>query len=78
MFLNKATWLYQNATVLYIFPFFLLTCKWNLICDRAFLGATIQSCFFAGMLVGSIVTGMMSDAWGRKKCIFICNAIMVN
>ncbi|CAH3139934.1 unnamed protein product [Pocillopora meandrina] len=51
--------------------------EWNLICDRAFLGATIQSCFFAGMLVGSLVTGMISDAWGRKKCIFICNAIML-
>lgn len=53
------------------------TSEWNLICDRAFLGATIQSCFFAGMLVGSFVTGIISDAWGRKKCIFACNAVMI-
>ncbi|KAL9982534.1 hypothetical protein ACROYT_G004588 [Oculina patagonica] len=58
-------------------PFHSTVSEWNLICDRAFLGATIQSSFFAGMLVGSIVTGIMSDAWGRKKCMFICNAIML-
>ncbi|KAL9982535.1 hypothetical protein ACROYT_G004589 [Oculina patagonica] len=63
----------------YVFdgPFHSTVSEWHLICDRAFLGATIQSCFFAGMLVGSIVTGILSDAWGRKKCIFICNAIML-
>jgi len=58
-------------------PFHSIVSEWNLICDRAFLGATIQSCYFVGMLVGSIVTGILSDAWGRKKCIFICNAIML-
>ena len=52
--------------------------QWNLICDRAFLGATIQSCFFVGMLVGSLSTGIFSDAWGRKKCIFVSNAVMVS
>jgi len=52
--------------------------KWNLICDRDYLGATLQSVYFAGMLVGSFVTGMISDAWGRKKCIFISNAVMVS
>ena len=65
--------------------FFIFSChlifnfyfQWNLICDRKFLGATIQSCFFVGMLIGSLVTGMFSDAWGRKKCIFVSNAIMV-
>ena len=68
--------LFQSIVSFFLFFFFCL--KWNLICDRAFLGATIQSCYFAGMLIGSIVTGMISDAWGRKKCIFICNAIMVS
>lgn len=58
-------------------PFHSTVTEWNLLCDRAFLGATIQSCYFAGMLIGSFVTGMISDAWGRKKCIFVCNAIML-
>jgi len=63
----------------YVFdgPFQSTISEWNLICDRAFLGATIQSCYFAGMLIGSFVTGMISDAWGRKKCIFVCNAVML-
>ncbi|KAJ7388477.1 hypothetical protein OS493_037387 [Desmophyllum pertusum] len=51
--------------------------EWDLICDRGFLGATIQSCFFAGMLIGSFATGMISDAWGRKKCIFVTNALFI-
>ncbi|KAK3736529.1 hypothetical protein QZH41_015145 [Actinostola sp. cb2023] len=63
----------------YVFdgPFTSAVSEWNLICDRAYLGATVQSCYFAGMLIGSFTTGMMSDAWGRKNCIFFCNAIMV-
>ncbi|XP_078357827.1 organic cation transporter protein-like [Oculina patagonica] len=58
-------------------PFHSTVSEWNLICDRAYLGATLQSVYFAGMLVGSFVTGMISDAWGRKKCIFVSNAVMV-
>lgn len=58
-------------------PYHSTVSEWNLICDRAFLGATIQSCFFVGMLVGSFVTGIFSDAWGRKKCIFVSNAVML-
>lgn len=50
----------------------------NLICDHGYLGATLQSVYFAGMLVGSFVTGMISDAWGRKKCIFVSNTVMVS
>ncbi|XP_028514055.1 organic cation transporter-like protein [Exaiptasia diaphana] len=63
----------------YVFdgPFTSTVSEWKLICDRAYLGATINSCFFAGMLIGSFVTGMLSDAWGRQKCLFFCNAIMV-
>ncbi|XP_048582229.1 organic cation transporter protein isoform X2 [Nematostella vectensis] len=45
--------------------------EWKLICDRGYLGATLQSCFFVGMLIGSLVCGVISDAWGRKKCLFI-------
>lgn len=52
--------------------------KWNLICDRGFLGAALQSVFFAGMLIGSFSTGIISDAWGRKKCIFASMAVMVS
>jgi len=58
-------------------PFQSTVSEWNLICDRGFLGATVQSVFFAGMLIGSFSTGIISDAWGRKKCIFASMAIMI-
>ncbi|XP_020914741.1 organic cation transporter protein isoform X2 [Exaiptasia diaphana] len=63
----------------YVFdgPFDSVVSEWKLICDRAYLGATIQACFFGGMCVGSFLTGMLSDAWGRKNCIFFCNAILL-
>ncbi|KAK3733265.1 hypothetical protein QZH41_011113, partial [Actinostola sp. cb2023] len=51
--------------------------EWNLICDRAHIQATIQSCFFAGMLVGSIVGGVVSDAFGRRTCMFFSCGLMV-
>ncbi|KAK3753624.1 hypothetical protein QZH41_014731 [Actinostola sp. cb2023] len=64
----------------YVFdgPFDSTVSEWNLICDRAYLGATIQSCYFIGMLFGSFITGMISDAWGRKKCIFLSTIIMLS
>ncbi|EDO41936.1 predicted protein [Nematostella vectensis] len=50
--------------------------EWNLICDRAYLGATLQSCYFVGMLIGSLVGGVLSDLFGRKKCIFFFSAFL--
>ncbi|KXJ23440.1 Organic cation transporter protein [Exaiptasia diaphana] len=44
--------------------------EWNLICDRSYLAAIIQALFFVGMLVGSFVSGMLSDAYGRKTVSF--------
>ncbi|EDO40414.1 predicted protein [Nematostella vectensis] len=50
--------------------------KWNLICDRGYIGASLQAVFFAGMMIGSVISGMMADAWGRKPCIFACTTLM--
>ncbi|EDO31074.1 predicted protein, partial [Nematostella vectensis] len=49
---------------------------WNLICDGAALGATVQSCLFAGMLVSCLFAGYLSDMFGRKKCMFTSVGIM--
>ncbi|EDO40054.1 predicted protein, partial [Nematostella vectensis] len=57
-------------------PFTSTVSEWNLICDRAPLGATIQSCFFGGMLFACLLTGPLSDTFGRKKVIFCCYGIM--
>ncbi|EDO47492.1 predicted protein, partial [Nematostella vectensis] len=50
---------------------------WNLICDRSYLRALVQSMFFAGMLVGSFVSGPVSDIYGRKCCSFVFTATLI-
>ncbi|EDO33656.1 predicted protein, partial [Nematostella vectensis] len=50
--------------------------QWNLICDNAHKGAAVQSCFFAGMLIGSLVGGWASDRFGRRLCLLLGSAIM--
>ena len=48
------------------------------MCNRAYLNAVIQSSMFVGMMVGAFISGMLSDAFGRKTCIFVFNGIMVS
>ncbi|KAK3750270.1 hypothetical protein QZH41_008119, partial [Actinostola sp. cb2023] len=50
---------------------------WNLLCDRAYIGAAIQSSYFAGMLIGSIVSGWIADRFGRKPSIFVSVGFIV-
>ncbi|XP_038050999.1 organic cation transporter protein-like [Patiria miniata] len=38
----------------------------DLVCDRKILAETAQSIFLAGMLVGAVVFGHLSDVFGRK------------
>ncbi|XP_031561203.1 organic cation transporter protein-like [Actinia tenebrosa] len=57
-------------------PFTSAVSEWNLICDRAHIGATVQSCFFIGMLLGSIPGGWLSDTFGRRICIIVGLSMM--
>ncbi|XP_032229103.1 organic cation transporter protein [Nematostella vectensis] len=57
-------------------PFTSAVSEWNLICDNAHKGAAVQSCFFAGMLIGSLVGGWASDRFGRRLCLLVGSAIM--
>ncbi|XP_001622468.2 organic cation transporter protein [Nematostella vectensis] len=68
----------ENCTS-YVFdgPYHSTVSEWRLICDKAYLGATLQSVYFIGMLFGSFLTGMVSDAWGRKNCLFLFTGIML-
>lgn len=46
--------------------------EWSLVCDRRYLSALINTMYFAGFTVGSLVTGVISDYWGRRKLILTC------
>lgn len=50
--------------------------EYNLICDRAFIGANVQAVFGAGMLLGSFIFGAVSDNFGRRSCMLLCSVLM--
>ncbi|PFX17295.1 Solute carrier family 22 member 21 [Stylophora pistillata] len=62
----------------YVFdgPFTSSVSEWNLICDKAYVGANVQAVFSAGMLIGSLLFGATSDFFGRRFCIYICAALL--
>ncbi|XP_077295924.1 organic cation transporter protein isoform X2 [Arctopsyche grandis] len=41
--------------------------EWNLVCDRASLNTLAETLFLAGIGAGGVVSGMISDRFGRKK-----------
>ncbi|XP_022082249.1 organic cation transporter protein-like [Acanthaster planci] len=46
--------------------------QYELVCERARLIKYAQSAFFAGMLIGSFLIGLLADWIGRKPTFFIC------
>ncbi|XP_075065947.1 organic cation/carnitine transporter 2-like [Mixophyes fleayi] len=49
--------------------------EWDLICDNDWKAPLTTSLFFLGVLLGSIVSGQLSDRFGRKKILFATLAI---
>lgn len=43
--------------------------EWNLVCDRAYLNTLAEVLFLFGVAVGGVVSGMISDRFGRKKTL---------
>ncbi|CAB1316753.1 unnamed protein product [Coregonus sp. 'balchen'] len=44
--------------------------EWDLVCDNEWKTPFASSTLFVGFLIGSLVSGQLSDRFGRKKVIF--------
>ncbi|KAM4677026.1 organic cation/carnitine transporter 2-like isoform 2-T2 [Discoglossus pictus] len=49
--------------------------EWDLVCENDWKGPLTTSLFFIGVLIGSFVSGQMSDRFGRKKILFATMAV---
>ncbi|XP_069508617.1 organic cation/carnitine transporter 2-like isoform X2 [Ambystoma mexicanum] len=49
--------------------------EWNLVCENDWKGPLTSSLFFVGVLIGSFVSGQMSDRFGRKLVLFSTMAV---
>ncbi|KAG8439201.1 hypothetical protein GDO86_005427 [Hymenochirus boettgeri] len=48
---------------------------WNLVCEDDWKGPFATSIYFVGVLIGSFVSGQMSDRFGRKVVLFATMAV---
>ncbi|XP_029309229.1 solute carrier family 22 member 21-like [Cottoperca gobio] len=49
--------------------------EWDLVCDNAWMVPFTTSLFFVGVLIGSFISGHLSDRFGRKPVFFFTMAI---
>ncbi|XP_074087259.1 solute carrier family 22 member 12-like isoform X2 [Macrotis lagotis] len=46
--------------------------EWNMVCDWQFLKPMVQSIFMAGIMIGAIICGPVSDRFGRRLVLSCC------
>uniref|UniRef100_A0A8C3HU54 Solute carrier family 22 member 4 n=1 Tax=Chrysemys picta bellii TaxID=8478 RepID=A0A8C3HU54_CHRPI len=49
--------------------------QWNLVCDDDWKTPLTTSLFFVGVLIGSFISGQLSDRFGRKSILFATMAV---
>ncbi|XP_076058569.1 uncharacterized protein LOC143035587 [Oratosquilla oratoria] len=54
-----------------------VTSEFDLVCSRSYLRATFQSVFMFGSVVGAILYGMVSDAYGRRPTILVSSLVLL-
>ncbi|KAF4098117.1 organic cation/carnitine transporter 2-like [Onychostoma macrolepis] len=63
-------WEYDNGT--YIST---IVSEWDLVCSDDWRAPLTSSLFFCGVLTGSVISGQMSDRFGRKIVLFVTMGI---
>ncbi|XP_039557072.1 solute carrier family 22 member 4 isoform X1 [Passer montanus] len=48
---------------------------WNLVCEDDWKAPLTTSLFFVGVLIGSFISGQLSDRFGRKNILFLTMAV---
>ncbi|KAL3084112.1 hypothetical protein niasHT_033216 [Heterodera trifolii] len=51
--------------------------RWEFVCDRQYLKAMIQSSYYIGQMMGSLIFGFLGDRIGRKKVFFIAIVLQI-
>ncbi|KAM8793754.1 solute carrier family 22 member 6-like [Eudromia elegans] len=60
-------WIYEDG----VFADTIVT-EWDLVCEARSWRQVAQSIYMAGILVGSVVFGILSDKWGRRPLLRWC------
>lgn len=49
--------------------------EWNVVCEDSTMLHVIEMCFLAGAAIGSLLSGTMSDEYGRRHTLMIVVAL---
>lgn len=47
------------------------TSQWDLVCDKEYIKNVAEMFFLLGVATGGILSGYLSDKFGRKKMLFV-------
>ena len=68
--LNRSHWTYTTTRE------YSIVTEYDLVCDKTALAALTTASFFAGMVIGAVGIGPISDIYGRRLVLIICAAIV--